>query len=79
MANQKKIDDLHQRVSAWSEKLHEESKGWEEVADDPDFNALVGELMEQDMDTLMVLLGKAMSETSDNKTFNILGDVLDKD
>lgn len=78
MANQDKIDEIHQKVTDWSERADEANQSIEDMLEDPEFQEIVEELMEQDMDTLMVLVGKAAQEYGTSSVFEILENGLDQ-
>lgn len=64
MTPQEKIDDLYARTTAWSERVQNDPDYDMSTAylHDPEFVSLIEELMEQDMDTLMVLIGKSVMD-----------------
>jgi len=66
MTDQDKIDDLHERVTAWRERATETGidQDYDALIADDEFQGLIQELMEQDMDTMMILLERAVMEGS---------------
>lgn len=64
MTNQDKIESLHDRVTAWSDRYREKNgNDFSKIAQDDEFAELVNELMTEDEETLMTLLGKAIAES----------------
>ena len=75
MTNQARIEELHQRVTAWSERFDASGGTIESIQNDPDFHQLLEELMMEDMDTIMVLLGKSAAETGEIGILNLLNEL----
>ncbi len=70
MTDQKKLDqinELHERVGEWSDRAKQNGtdQSYEQLMEDGEFQGLIHELMDQDMDSLMLLLGKAITENPD--------------
>ena len=62
MTNQERLDEIHARVTAWSERAEAEQIPLSEMLHDPEFAQIIEELMEVDMDDLMVLTGRSLQE-----------------
>lgn len=75
MTNQARIEELHSRVTAWSERFEVAGGTVESIQNDPEFLELLEELMMEDMDTIMVLLGKSAAETGESGILNLLNEL----
>lgn len=62
MTNQERLDEIHARVTAWSEQAEAKQIPLSEMLHDPEFAQIIEELMEVDMDDLMVLIGRSLQE-----------------
>jgi len=69
MTDQKKLDEMHQRVTEWSDSICQDDTDldYETLMADSEFHEIIGELMKQDQDSLMVLLGMSISENQETK------------
>lgn len=74
MTDQEKIDALDAKVEAWCNNNRDIDK--ESIFENPEFIALIDEVMELDENLLLVLLGKAMSECNSTTASNILNDII---
>jgi len=74
---QENINEIHAQVTGWTEKW--DADGRPEIdPTDPEFVDMINTLMDQDMDTLLVLMGKAAQEAGMNETLNMLNDINDE-
>ena len=60
MTNQAKIDELHERVTAWNDKFIANGGDLSTLGEDEEFSVLLKELMNLDLDTLFVLIGRSL-------------------
>ena len=65
MTDQQKLDDIHARVTAWSERAIADGISFAEALQDEECVQLLNELIEIDNDDLMVLIGRSIQEAGE--------------
>lgn len=67
-------EDLYTRLRSVSDRINSGELNPARSHEDEEASELFADLMEQPMDTLLEMLGKAALESKDGKTFDLLGD-----
>ena len=62
MTDKAKLDEIHARVTAWSEEVHADPQKMEELQNDPVFVEMVQELMQLPMDDMLYLMMKSIDD-----------------